>query len=212
MSGSRLLLGSSLTGRTLLTAGGQPAILQYEKLTALLAARAPRAAEMFAEPWPDAKEGQPITRVSWYAKAGEDPVAFETLPTSQRLAAENALRGRLADLVPLFADPEAGALLRAALTLSGPSDILWTGDAPVLVNWGIVPAGVGEDPALLAPHFAGVYRDLVPGGANPWASARPAQAAPAITPAAAAVVPVAAAAPLLPPTLPPSGGPRSGDP
>ncbi len=173
MSGSRLLLGSSLTDRTLLQVEGQPAILQHERLVKLLGERAPRAAEMFAEPWPDAKEGQPITRVSWYAKAGEDPVAFETLPTSQRLAAENALRGRLADLVPLFGDAEAGPLLRAALTLSGQADILWTGEAPVLVNWGIVPANVGEDSARLATHFAGVFRDLVPGGANPWASSRP---------------------------------------
>ena len=173
MSGSRLLLGSSLTDRTLLQVEGQPAILQHERLVKLLGERAPRAAEMFAEPWPDAKEGQPITRVSWYAKAGEDPVAFETLPTSQRLAAENALRGWLADLVPLFGDAEAGPLLRAALTLSGQADILWTGEAPVLVNWGIVPANVGEDSARLATHFAGVFRDLVPGGANPWASSRP---------------------------------------
>ena len=186
MSGSRLLLGSSLTDRTLLTVAGQPAILQHERLTALLAERAPRAAEMFAEPWPDAKEGQPITRVSWYARAGEDPVAFDALPTSQRLAAENALRGRLADLVPLFADAEAGPLLRAALTLSGPGDILWTGDAPVLVNWGLVPASVGEDPTRLAAHFAGVYRDLVPGGANPWAASRPAAAPPPPPPLLAA--------------------------
>ncbi len=173
MSGSRLLLGSSLTDRTLLSVEGQPAIMQHERLMTLLAERAPRAVEMFAEPWPDAKEGQPITRVSWYAKAGENPVAFETLPTSQRLAAENALRGQLADLVPLFSDAAAGPLLRAALTLSGPADILWNGEAPVLVNWGVVPASVGEDAGRLATHFAGVYRDLVPGGANPWAASRP---------------------------------------
>ena len=181
MSGSRLLLGSSLADRTLLSANGSAAILQYPRLTELLAQKAPRAADMFAEPWPDGREGQPISRVSWYARAGEEPVTLDALPTSQRLAAENALRGRLADLAPLFADPEAGPLLRAALTLSGPGDILWTGDAPVLVNWGIVPAAVGEDPAALARHFTTVFRDLVPGGANPWAAAPP---APAPAPAA----------------------------
>ena len=215
MSGSRLLLGSSLTDRTLLQVEGQPAILQHERLLKLLGERAPRAAEMFAEPWPDAKEGQPITRVSWYAKAGEDPVAFETLPTSQRLAAENTLRGRLADLLPLFGDAEAGPLLRAALTLSGQADILWTGEAPVLVNWGIVPASVGEDPARLATHFAGVFRDLVPGGANPWASSRPPPPpiAPAVATAAVAAVGVAAggggggAPPPMPPPMPPGGSP-----
>jgi len=37
MSGSRLLLGSSLTDRTLLPVEGQPAILQHERLKALLA-------------------------------------------------------------------------------------------------------------------------------------------------------------------------------
>ena len=217
MSGSRLLLGSSLTDRTLLAVAGQPAILQHERLVALLAERAPRAAEMFAEPWPDAKEGQPITRVSWYARAGEDPVAFETLPTSQRLAAENALRGRLADLVPLFGDAEAGPLLRAALTLSGPADILWTGEAPVLVNWGIVPANVGEDPTRLASHFAGVFRDLVPGGANPWASSRPPPPAPPVAGVAAAAAGAAAvgvaagrAGSVPPPPPPPAGPPPDG--
>ena len=212
MSGSRLLLGSSLTDRIALSADGQPAVTQHERLLALLAERAPHAAEMFAEPWPDAKDGQPITRVSWYAKAGEDPVAFESLPTSQRLAAENGLRARLADLVPLFGDPQARPLLRAALSLPGRGDILWTGEAPVLVNWGIVPAQVGEDPAALARHFAEVFRDLVPGGANPWAASRP--AAPAALPVAAATATVAgaiaaAAGGARPPAPPP---PPAGDP
>ena len=215
MSGSRLLLGSSLTDRTLLPVDGQPAILQHERLRALLAERAPRAAEMFAEPWADAKDGQPIARVSWYAKAGEDPVAFEALPTSQRLAAENALRGRLADLVPLFQDPEAGPLLRAALSLPGRGDILWNGDAPVLVNWGVVPAQVGEDPAALARHFAEVFRDLVPGGANPWGASRPAAPEAAAVGAGAAVAAGAAMAaagagggapPPPPPVMPPQAG------
>lgn len=212
MSGSRLLLGSSLADRVALSADGQPAVMQHARLLALLAERAPRAAEMFAEPWPDAKEGQPITRVSWYAKAGEDPVAFESLPTSQRLAAENGLRARLADLVPLFGDAQAGALLRAALSLPGRGDILWTGEAPVLVNWGIVPAQVGEDPGALARHFAEVFRDLVPGGANPWAASRPATPAvlPVAAPVAAAAVVAAVAAsgggqPPAPPP-PPAGG------
>jgi hypothetical protein len=220
MSGSRLLLGSSLADRIALSADGQPAVTQHERLLALLAERAPRAAEMFAEPWPDAKDGQPISRVSWYAKAGEDPVAFETLPTSQRLAAENALRARLADLVPLFTDAQAGPLLRAALSLPSRADILWTGEAPVLVNWGIVPAQVGEDPAALARHFAEVFGDLVPGGANPWAASRPAApaAAPAVgaVPAAAAIgtaaAVTAAAGGGQPPVPPPPMAPSPGEP
>lgn len=222
MSGSRLLLGSSLTDRTLLPVDGQPAILQHERLKALLAERAPRAAEMFAEPWADAKDGQPITRVSWYARAGEDPVAFEALPTSQRLAAENALRGRMADLVPLFGDPAAGPLVRAALSLPGRGDILWTGETPVLVNWGVVPAEVGEDPAALARHFDEVFRDMVPGGANPWSAAVP----PAPPPAAPAAAAAGAAAALgtgaalaaaggggsAPPPPAPVGPPAAGEP
>ncbi len=227
MSGSRLLLGSSLADRTLLSADGTPAIQQYPRLTELLAQRAPRAADMFAEPWPDAREGQPITRVSWYARAGEEPVTLDALPTSQRLAAENALRGRLADLAPLFNDPDAGPLVRAALTLSGPGDILWTGDAPVLVNWGIAPASVGEDPAALARHFSSVFRDLVPGGANPWAAAAPPPppqaSGTAGTGSAAGAAAVGAAigaaaagggagAPPPPPLLPPTGGPAGPEP
>ncbi len=130
------------------------------------------------------------------------------------------MRGRLADLVPLFGDAEAGPLLRAALSLPGRADILWTGEAPVLVNWGVVPAQVGEDPAALARHFAEVFRDLVPGGANPWAAAAPAAPAAAVAGGAALGAGAAMAAagsgasapPPPPPVAPPQASPAGGEP
>jgi len=207
MSASRYLLGSSLDDRVALTAGGAAALTQHGKLIELLAARAPQAADLFAEPVLDARDGQAPSRVSWYAPATEDPVPLETLRTAQRLVAESELRSRLSALQPLLDDPATAPLVRAALAVPGTADILWTGSAPVLVNWGVVPSSVGTAPEDLARHFDATLGRFAPPGVNPYATARPAAAAAVAGGmaggAAAAARPVPGAAGALPPVQPP---------
>ncbi|MCK8785920.1 serine protease [Roseomonas sp. NAR14] len=177
MSMSRFLLGSGLESRVLLPAGGQAAIRQHARLREILAARAPAAADLFAEPVLDAREdGQRPTRASWYAPAGAEPVPLPSLRTAQRLLAESSLREQLSALHPLLADPEVAPLLCAALAVPGPGDILWTGESVVLVNWGMVPDSVGDAPAALARHFDATLGAWMPPGGNPW-TAPPASAA-----------------------------------
>lgn len=209
MTSARYLQAAELEDRLPLRAGAAIALAQHARLAALIEAKAPAAAGLFAEPVLDPKDSPAPRRVSWYGPASEDPVPLERLPTAQRLLAESELRSRLSALQPLLADPEAGGLLRAALMVSGQGDILWTGAAPVLVNWGIVPASVGEAPEALARHFDATLGRYAPPHANPWRAA--AFAAPAGAAAGAAAAPTGLAAgagaggigPPSPPAAPP---------
>ncbi len=192
MAASRLLVGSSLSDRVLVQHGGTPVLFHHAALRDALSARAPLAADLFAEPVLDRSDSGPPTRVSWYAPANQDPVTLDTLSPSTRALAETALRERFAALAPLFSDPGLGPLLRAALAIAGRDDILWTGEAPVLVNWGLVPVAVGTDTATLERHFQSTFRGLVDPGASPWANAPKPTPPRAAAPVAAAIAPTAA--------------------
>jgi S1-C subfamily serine protease len=191
--GVRLLAGTSFRDRHLVALDGAPVLGAFERLRAALRQGAPRAVDLFAEPHPDPREGAP-QRATWYGEASADPVPLASLPTTQRLAAEQALRERLEALVPLLADPATAPLLRAALLIAGTEDVLWTGEAPILVNWGVVPAAIERSPEGYAAHFAATLGRFAPPGFAPWTMTAPG-AAPAAAPMAAAVaVPAAAAA------------------
>jgi S1-C subfamily serine protease len=226
MPGSRLLMGTELADKTLVPAGAIAAIRQYGALREVLATRAPAAADLFAEPWLDARGEAPASRVSWYAAAAQEPVTLQELPASVRTGAVRAFQEKVAALEPLLADPSHGPLLRAALTVYGRGDVLWTGDAPVLVNWGIVPLGIVDAPDGLRQHFDTTFRDLLPASANPWRNTAPELApVPRVShPGGAAVAGMAAGAVAggvaaggmasdgAPPGLPPIGQPPGGGP
>ncbi len=128
----------------LLPADAQPVLERFDELQALLALRAPLAADLFAQPVLDRPGSESPTRVSWYGSAIQDPVTLDRLPPAQRATAVAALRERFAALAPLFTDATCAPLLRAALCVSGPQDLLWSGEAPILVNWGMVPEATGD--------------------------------------------------------------------
>ncbi|WP_439580086.1 trypsin-like peptidase domain-containing protein [Elioraea sp.] len=212
MTAARYLKASGLDDRLALDAGGTAAVAQYGRLRELVEARAPAALDLFAEPVLDPKDSATPSRISWYGPASEDPVPLETLRTAQRLLAESELRGRLSALQPLLDDPASAPLVRAALAVPGQGDILWTGTGPVLVNWGIVPASVGDAPEALARHFEATLGRYAPPQANPWraALAAPAAAVAAVGAAAAGASPGLAAGaspPPLPPPPPPAPPP-----
>ncbi len=168
MANERLLTGVELADLILVPAGGSPALAQYEKLAALLASQAAALPGLFAKPEHAAAAGAPIKRVTWYGQAIQDPVPLRTLDGARRLRAETLLRSRFEAMRPLLSDREAAPLLRAALLLRGEDDILWGGDAPVLVNWGIVPAAIGSSASAQAQHFAATLGRYSPAGFDPW--------------------------------------------
>ncbi|CAH2603868.1 Trypsin-like peptidase domain-containing protein [Rhodovastum atsumiense] len=178
MAASRLLTATETTGFSFVPTGSAPGIEQFPALRALLDERVPAVASLFAEPQPDRRPGQAGTRVSWYAPASQAPVPLVNLPFAERTAAEESLRAQVAALGPLLTDPATAPLLRAALTVPAATDLLWTGEAVALVNWGMMPAGTDGTPAALAAHWAKVFQDILPLELNPWKVPATAPAAP----------------------------------
>jgi len=187
----RLLAGTGFQDRHLVPLDGSPVLAAFDRLREALRQGAPRAVDLFAEPHLDPREGAP-QRATWYGEASADPVPIASLTTTQRLIAEQALRERLEALVPLLADPATAPLLQAALLVPGAEDVLWTGEAPILVNWGVVPAAITRSPEGFAAHFAATLGRFAPPGFTPFP--RPVPAAAVAAPVAA--MPVAAAAPV----------------
>ncbi|MFO0499942.1 MAG: hypothetical protein ACK52G_18745 [Betaproteobacteria bacterium] len=168
MANERLLVGVEVRDLILVSAGGSPVLSQHEKLAAILARQGAVLPGLFAKPEHDAAAGAPIRRVTWYGQAIQDPVPLRTLDGPRRLRAEALLRSRFEAMRPLLSDPEAAPLLRAALLLRGEDDILWGGDAPVLVNWVLVPAAIGSSAPAQAQHFAATLGRYAPAGFDPW--------------------------------------------
>jgi S1-C subfamily serine protease len=209
MASPRFLTKTDLAGLVPIQVQGAPAIAQASRLNDLLSARlGPEAAALFAEPvaTPDAARGG--GSVSWYASASGEPAPLSSLPETRRALLTAGLRDRLAALAPLLNDPQAGPLLRAALLLPGPEQVLALDDTVVLAGWGLVPRDLPADAAARAAHAARVFGDAWPaplaaamagpgagaaepqgalpaaGAAGPRESGGPASAAAAASPAA----------------------------
>ena len=168
MSTERLLSGLELGDLTLVPVGGVPVVQQHERLAALLGRQRLGLGAFFAKPEVD---GTPVRRITWYGQAIQDPVPVRLLDGPQRQRAEAILRTRFEALLPLLTHPEAGPLLRGALLLRGEDDVLWGGDAPVLVNWGLTPPAIGTEPASQQAHFAATLGRYAPTGFDPWRAA-----------------------------------------
>jgi hypothetical protein len=163
MASPRFLLKTDLAGLVPIEVGGAPAIAQAARLADLLAARlGPEAAALFAEPVATTDAARGGGSVSWYAPASGEPVPLASLPEARRALLAAGLRDRLAALVPLLADPQAGPLLRAALVLPGPEHVLALDDTVVLTGWGLAPRDLPADSASRAAHAARVFAEAWP--------------------------------------------------
>jgi len=210
MSSPRFLTKTDLAGLVPIEVQGAPAIAQASRLADILAARlGPEAAALFAEPVATADAARGGGSVSWYAAASGEPAPLASLPEARRALLTAGLRDRLAALAPLLADPQAGPLLRAALMLPGPEQVLALDDTVVLTGWGLVPRDVPGDAAARAAHAARVFGEAWPA---PLAAAMAGQGtAPPAPPVAAAAAPPPPPprAPAPPPPMPPPPGPAA---
>jgi hypothetical protein len=153
---------TSLVGLKPLWVGDRPALTQFAHLSNLLEARLGReAATLFAEPLVTPATGDSPGSVSWYAATSGQPEPLPLLSADRRERAEAKLRDLLAKLAPLQEDPELGALLRAALVVPSPDNILSLDGGILLIGWGLGPAeepvdGFAGDlppPLVLAPYM-----------------------------------------------------------
>ncbi|MFN6954898.1 MAG: trypsin-like peptidase domain-containing protein [Acetobacteraceae bacterium] len=163
MASPRFLTKTDLAGLVPVQVQGAPAIAQASRLYDMLAARlGPEAASLFAEPVATADAARGGGSVSWYAPASGEPAPLSSLPEARRALLAAGLRDRLAALAPLLNDPQAGPLLRAALMLPGPEQVLALDDTVVLAGWGLLPREVPGDAAARAAHAARVFGEALP--------------------------------------------------
>lgn len=164
----------------------------------------PDAASLFAEPAVSRGDDGAARSVSWYGPNEGAARPLSQLDPEQGKVAKQTLTRKLDALKPALRDPSIGPETAARLNLRSPDDILVAGGEPILVNWGLLPAGLEPDEASRKAHFdstLGPYTDFdAPPPSQPghWPSFRKALAAGGLGAAAAgaamAAAPGAAAA------------------
>ncbi|MCU0984470.1 MAG: hypothetical protein MUC89_05950 [Acetobacteraceae bacterium] len=217
MAAPRLLAKTDLAALVPVMEAGRPVIEQHARLAGLLAARG-LSPGLFAEPViTRGADGAPSS-VSWYGEADGEPAPLSSLSPARRAEAERVLAASLAALLPALDDADAGPLARRALLLAEPDSVLAVDGRVVLVGWGLVPRGAGQDEASLAGLLQAGLGRYVPALAaagpgffsgSPVASAAPAAPPPAVAPRAAPPPPPPPIAPAVPSPQPPGGASRA---
>ncbi|MCJ2026333.1 trypsin-like peptidase domain-containing protein [Methylobacterium sp. J-067] len=164
MTGSmRFVASRTLAGLDPIRIDDRILLEDYERLRRLVLTRCGASvADLFAEPVISRSNGAAPARVDWYTHldgpirplAELDPAVAE--PAAQRL------RSALATLAPLLRDREAGAFAAACLNLASPLAVLAVGDAPLLVDWGLLPQGLAADDRGRGRHFASTLGAFAP--------------------------------------------------
>jgi S1-C subfamily serine protease len=196
-------------------AGGRPALERYGDLQALLTDRAgPEVAALFAEPLISRGNDTAPPTVSWYTQAEGEARPLSSLSAVDRDRAEHYLIDHLRPMRSLAHDPETADLALGALSILGKDDIVVVDGRPVIVNWGLLPAGQGANIGTHAAHYAATLGSYLP-LRDPVATAEPGAAAAAAgdaLPSQTASTPAfaGASAGAVPPPVPPPGATRAG--
>lgn len=176
---------------------------KFDRLRSALEQRCgPRVARLFAEPVLTSGNGAAPARIDWYSDRDGPVVALADMPLDEAPAVRQKAATLLSEVARLLDDPEIGALVGFAMNVSGPHALLSVGGEPVMVDWGVLPAGsAGNEADRLRHHRAaltgppGVDLPVPPASQAEWnaryhgaGSARAAASSPV---AAASVKPVA---------------------
>ncbi|MGC9420559.1 MAG: S1 family peptidase, partial [Rhodovulum sp.] len=124
----------------------------------------PEAAALFAEPLISRGNDAAPASVSWYTDRPGEGRPLRVLDDTDRARVEAVLGERLRRVGALLSDPEDGPLVGAALHLANhPDGDIWVVDGqPVIVNWGMLPVGMGRDAAARSAHFAATLGRFLP--------------------------------------------------
>lgn len=169
------------------------------------------AAQLFAEPLLSRGNDQVAPSVSWYTNVQGNATPFGRLDDASQKVLSAELTRRLEPLRSALGDENNG-LLGSALHVSDLNDVWSVDGTPVIINWGMMPAGAKHDPDTRKAHYAQTLGRFLPLAAPAAASAStppevtaPSQPAQAPGPASAAP-PVGAMGSATPP--PPPEAPR----
>lgn len=144
------------------------AIEAYPALNEALRSKVgPEAARLFAEPLLSRGNNSAPPTVSWYSEVDGDGQSFQRLDESAQSSVTAQLSRHLAAIGALIDDPDIGPLVSAALHLRDPDDIWVVDGRPVLINWGMLPAGQARDVASRTTQYERTLGRFLPLAAAP---------------------------------------------
>ncbi|KZC01937.1 putative serine protease HhoB [Methylobacterium radiotolerans] len=160
---TRFVASRTLAGLDAVRTDDRPVIEAYDRLRRILRQRGgDAAAELFAEPVISRSNGAAPARVDWYTNLDGPIRPLAELDPDSAARLRRRLGAALAALEPVLRDRETGAFAASCLNLAGPSAVLAVGDAPLLVDWGLLPQGLAADERGRVRHFASTLGALAP--------------------------------------------------
>ena len=162
-------------------AGGRPVLERHDELRRLLSDRAgPEVAALFAEPLISRGNDEAPATVSWYSDAEGEARPLGRLSGAERDRAEAYLADHLRPLRSLAEDPASADLALGALSVYGRDDVVVQGGRPLIVNWGLLPGGMGANAATRPAHYADTLGRFLPLMASAETGAAVAAAIPSV--------------------------------
>jgi S1-C subfamily serine protease len=185
----RFVASRTLAGLDPVRIDDRPVIEDHGRLREILRRQGGEAlAALFAEPVISRSNGAAPARIDWYTGLDGPIRPLADLAPGEAERVRERLRTALAALAPLLHEPE-GLLPAASLNLASPQAVMVAGEAPLLIDWGLLPRGLSADEAGRRRHAAatlGPDWPVPPVGREEWAArfARPAAPEPAAVPPA----------------------------
>lgn len=152
---SRFVASRTLVGLDLVRIDDRPVVESYERLRGILRQQCgDGVADLFAEPVISRSNGAASARVDWYTKLDGQIRPLADLDPAEVDRLQHRVRSVLAALGPVLRDREAGAFAAACLNLASPLAVLAVGEAPLLIDWGLLPHAIAADEHGRVRHFA----------------------------------------------------------
>ena len=157
--------------------GDDLAIESYPALhAALKASGGDEAVALFAEPLLSRGNDQVSPSVSWYTDVIGTSTPFGRLDEASQFALSIELTKRLTPLRSALGNSETGGILGSALYIPDLNDVWSVDGTPVIINWGMVPLGIGRDPSARQVHYGQTLGRFLPLSSTPPLSVDEAQA------------------------------------
>lgn len=152
--------------------GDELAIEAYPALhEALKASGGDDTALIFAEPLLSRGNDQVAPSVSWYTDVQGTATPFGRLDEASQAALSAELTRRLEPLRAALGKEDSGGLLGSALHIPDINDVWSVDGTPVIINWGMLPAGSARDADTRKAHYAQTLGRFLPLAAVPPISA-----------------------------------------
>lgn len=159
----RFVASRTLAGLDTIRIDDRLVIDAYERLRRVLQQHCGEAVtDLFAEPVITRSNGASPARVDWYTNLDGPIRPLADLDLTSADLVRDRLGIALAGLEPALRDRAAGALMAACLNLASPHAVLAVGNAPLLVDWGLLPQGLSADERGRARHYASTLGATAP--------------------------------------------------